>query len=193
MSSIYFFATRDDLIEVMNDIAKTNSYEIIYLDRKKGNVQRYQNIKDIKNLAEIDRVSRRGFKYFVYQIVEKDTQLEVVEYTISDNSKRYEFKNLHAFNFYPNGLVNNLGFHDDNFQYILRGVLQGYDDMKNAPEWMKSFYKASLKSFKKLFKRVKNSPEYVGKKAEEMLKNGTILSISAIKPLPNDVKLEWLK
>ena len=72
MSSIYFFATRDDLIEVMNDIAKTNSYEIIYLDRETGKVKIFGESHEDMNKA----------KDYILNVICKNDKPQIPEFEI---------------------------------------------------------------------------------------------------------------
>ena len=172
-----FFATEDDLVEVLEAVASKNSFQFIRTDNIKNKVPwTYKSVTSIKDISLTEFGDHvRGKNYLLIHSMKEPNTRQVEQ---SKGGVKYfldQLSNPESVEFRPGGIFGD-------FECIIDGQIGTVTDN----EWSTELYKALLTEFKKQFTKIRSF--YVGKNAKDKMDEGVRLTTNAKAPSDYDLQ-----
>lgn len=171
-----FFATKNDLLDVFDLVAKKATFKICCLDDGNEYPHIYKSIGDIDDLA----IAKFGDVNLEmdYLLIKLETQPVVRR--VEQRKGGVNFFLDQAYN--PNSIAILFGGLMDSSNCIIAGRVGTI----SKDEWSNNIYKILFSNFKKNFTKIRSS--YVGKEAEEKLDQGYRLTTGIKSPELYDLR-----
>lgn len=175
-TQLSFFATKNDLLDVLETVAFKTSFCFACLDDNRTSTEVYQSVADIDDLSIATFGDQNKEKTYLLIDPEKKPNVRSVE------QRNGGTKNFFDQRSHPESVFIRPGGVYKNFECIVAGQIGTI----SQEQWSESLYKLLSATLRKQFTKVKSY--YVGAEALEKLEQGVRLTANMKSPIEYDLQ-----